>query len=86
MTTKVISASDILDRLTELLKKQWPRGGGFRMPYCSLTEDPITKDRFFRVEIAYRRKPEDWAETHAIARVESESGSVLFFRDGANWT
>lgn len=77
---------EILERLTQLLKKQWPTAKEFRMPYCSLVEDPVTKVGTFRVEIVYKRKNDDWLETHAIAKVEPESGSITYFRDGGEWT
>lgn len=86
MTDELVSASVILDEMTKFLKKQWPRAVEIRMPYCSLIDDPLTKVSSFRVEMIYKRKPEDWFLIHAVAKLDPTTGAVTFFRDNTNWT
>ena len=86
MTQKIVSADQVFDDLTILLKKQFPGSKDFRMPYCSLIEDPISKEKHFRVEIWYKRKSVDWLDTKAIAKVDPESGAITYFRDNSSWT
>lgn len=80
-----VSATEAFDAVTKVILKNYPRATAFKMPFCDLYVEPVTKDRYYRVHMQYKTKPEDWLITNAIARVDPESGTVVMFRDEATW-
>ena len=44
-TNKLLSVTDIFDKIQDLLEKKFPDLGYFEMPYCSLKYDTETKEK-----------------------------------------
>jgi hypothetical protein len=78
-----VGASEIFDKMSEYLRKNYPDIESFTMPYCSLSEDE--KGKYYRVQISFKRKGQLWSQT-AIARANADNGNIEMFKEGFTWT
>ena len=80
-----ISATDVFDKVAEYVRKNYEKVESIRMPYCSLTEDYLSKKKLYRVELKIKLEEEHYPKS-AIAEVDAESGNITMFKEGYTWT
>jgi len=78
----VVGVSEVFDKMSEYLKKNYPDLESFTMPYCSLSENE--KGKHYRIQISFKRKGQTYPQT-AIALADAETGNIIKFEEGFIW-
>ena len=76
--------NEVLDNVVRYLKRTYPNVANVSMPYCVLTQDLTTKERYYRAEVHFRVGKEIFEKT-AILKANAENGKVYWFQEGYTW-
>ena len=80
-----VGAGEVFEKAKQYLQKNYPDLESFTMPYCSLYESTLDKKRYYRVQIAFKRKG-DLFNRSAIIQANADTGEIEMFKDGFTWT
>lgn len=79
-----VGAGDVFEKVKQYLEKNYPNLESFTMPYYSLYESMLEKKKYYRVEIAFKRKG-DLFNRSAILKANPETGEIEMFKEGFTW-
>ena len=81
---KILSATDVFEKIEELLVKKYPKLEKFDMPYCSLVSETDTKEKKYRVQVEIHFK-DKFLSKSAVAEIDAKSGAITMFKEGFQW-
>ena len=67
-----ISNEEIFEKVTGYLQRNYPDARDVSMPYCSLYTGSLIKQRYFRVQLNYRRASDTHVYTSAVFQVNPD--------------
>ncbi|MEM0328366.1 MAG: hypothetical protein QXN53_07325 [Thermoproteota archaeon] len=80
----VVGVSVVFDKLGEYLKKNYKDLVNYSMPYCSLYEDVVKGEKYYRANVHFRRQG-DVIDRVACVKADSETGEITYFIEGRFW-
>lgn len=80
----VAGINDVFDNVVKYIKKNYSKAKSISMPYCVLTEDLATKERYYRAQVHFNKGGQLFSTT-AILKANVETGKVYWFQEGFTW-
>jgi len=80
----VVGINEVFDDAVRYLKKNYPNVENVSMPYCSLTQDIGSGEKYYRAEVHFKIRGEIGGKT-AVLKANSETGKVYWFQEGFTW-
>jgi len=81
----VVGINEVFDNVVKYLKKNYPKVESVTMPYCSLTEDITTKEKYYRAQVRFKISEQESVDKTAILKANPETGKVYWFQEGFGW-